>query len=52
MSGIPIIGGIFLLGASLLLPASPIVGWLLLAFYLADAGGIPWVIFYLLRDGA
>jgi hypothetical protein len=40
-SGLPIIGGFFVLFAGALLPASPAIGVLLLVVYLADTGGLP-----------
>ena len=42
MSGLPAIGGFFVLFAGVLIPASPIVGASLLLVYLADTGGLPW----------
>ncbi len=42
MSGLPAIGGFFVLFAAALIPASPIVGASLLLIYIADTGGLPW----------
>ncbi|NNC64785.1 MAG: hypothetical protein HKN84_08380 [Gammaproteobacteria bacterium] len=42
MSGLPAIGGFFILFAGALIPASAIVGASLLVVYLADTGGLPW----------
>ena len=42
ISGLPAIGGFFVLFAGALIPASPIVGTGLLIVYFADTGGLPW----------
>lgn len=42
MSGLPAIGGFFVLFAAVLIPASPVVGAGLLVVYLVDTGGLPW----------
>ena len=42
MSGLPAIGGFFVLFAGALIPASPVVGAGLLLVYVADTGGLPW----------
>ena len=42
MSGLPAIGGFFVLFAGALIPASPMVGAGLLLVYVADTGGLPW----------
>ena len=44
VSGIPIVGGFFVLFAAVLLPPAPWAGVLLLSIYLADTGGLPWVL--------
>lgn len=42
VSGLPAIGGFFVLFAGALIPASPAVGATLLVVYVADTGGLPW----------
>ena len=42
ISGLPAIGGFFVLFAGALIPASPIVGASLLVVYVVDTGGLPW----------
>ena len=42
VSGLPAIGGFLVLFAGALIPASPVVGFLLLGVYFADVGGLPW----------
>lgn len=44
MSGLPVIGGFLALFAAMLIPASPLIGVGLLIVYLADAGGLPWLL--------
>jgi hypothetical protein len=52
MSGLPIIGGLFTLGAGALLPESTVLGVFLLALYALDTGGMPWFFIQTLRHGA
>lgn len=51
ISGIPIIGEIFVVMAALYLPSSPITGALLLFVYFSNVGAIPCFFVQLLRHG-
>ena len=50
MSGFPVIAGLFVLFAGVLVPSSPPVGVVLLITYLADTGGLPWFLFSVWRQ--
>ena len=49
-SGLPIIGGVFIAIAAVLLPASQAVGLALLFLYVIDGYGLPWVLVTLFRS--
>jgi uncharacterized membrane protein len=51
MSGIPIVGGFFILGAGALMPESHVTGAFLIALYALDTNGVPWFFFQVLRGG-
>jgi hypothetical protein len=51
MSGIPIVGGLFIFGAGALMPESNVTGGFLLALYALDTNGVPWFFFHVLRGG-
>jgi hypothetical protein len=50
MSGLPVIGGIFILCAGALLPSSTALGIFLLTLYGLDAGGLPWILYAILTE--
>jgi hypothetical protein len=52
MSGLPMVGGLFTLGAGALLPESAALGVFLLALYALDTGGMPWFFIQTLHHGA
>ena len=49
MSGLPIIGSLFILLAAILLPASVAAGIVLFVFYVLDMLGLFWVTIYAIR---
>ena len=49
MSGLPMVGGFFILGAGALMPESHITGAFLLTLYALDTNGVPWFFFHVLR---
>lgn len=51
-SGMPIVGGFFILGAGALMPESTITGVYLLLLYALDTNGVPWFFFHTFRSGA
>lgn len=51
MSGLPIVGGFFVLGAGALMPESMVTGVYLLLLYALDTNGVPWFFFHILRGG-
>jgi hypothetical protein len=51
MSGIPIVGGLFIFGAGALMPESTITGAFLLLLYALDTNGVPWFFFQAIRSG-
>ena len=42
VSGLPIVDGIFILGAGVLMPSSVSIGIFLIVVYIIDGNGIPW----------
>lgn len=51
MSGLPLVGSIFIVLAGALMPGSVILGIFLLILYAIDGNGIPWVFISILRYG-
>ena len=51
ISGLPLIGGIFVLVAGSLMPASLYLGIFFLMLYAMDGNGLPWLFFSTLRRG-
>lgn len=49
-SGLPFIGGIFILFAGALMPASVFLGVFLLILYILDGNGLPWFFICLVRE--
>lgn len=52
ISGLPLIGGFFILGAAALLPASSLMGICLLLLYSLDSGGLAWFFYAMLTRQA
>ena len=50
MSGLPLVGGIFIFCAGALLPSSIVLGIYLLMLYAFDAGGLPWFFYAILTE--
>jgi hypothetical protein len=51
MSGLPIIGGFFIMFAAALMPSSIILGVYLFLLYAIDANGLPWFLVSFIRNG-
>jgi len=51
MSGLPIIGGFFIMFAAALMPSSIILGVYLFLLYVIDANGLPWFLVSFIRNG-
>jgi hypothetical protein len=51
MSGLPVVGGFFVLFAGALMPVSGATGVFLIALYALDTGGVPWFFIQMLRGG-
>jgi hypothetical protein len=51
MSGLPLIGGFFILCAGALMPPSVLLGIFLLLLYVIDGNGIPWFFIALVQKG-
>jgi len=52
MSGLPLLGGFFILCAGALMPSSVLLGVFLLLLYVIDGNGFPIILFAMIRDGA
>jgi hypothetical protein len=50
MSGLPVIGGFFILCAGALMPPSALLGIFLLLLYVIDGNGIPWAIISIIQN--
>jgi hypothetical protein len=51
MSGLPVIGGFFILCAGSLMPPSVLLGIFLLLLYVIDGNGIPWIFISIVQNG-
>ena len=50
VSGLPVIGGFFIMFAAALMPSSIFLGVYLFLLYAIDANGLPWVLVSLIRN--
>jgi len=50
MSGLPVIGGFFILCAGALMPPSVLLGTFLLLLYVIDGNGIPWSLISIMQN--
>ena len=50
VSGLPVIGGFFIMFAAALMPSSIFLGVYLFLLYTIDANGLPWVVISLIRN--
>ena len=50
MSGLPVIGGFFILCAGALMPPSELLGIFLLLLYVIDGNGIPWFFISIIQN--
>ena len=50
VSGLPVIGGIFIMVAAAMMPSSISLGVYLFRLYSIDANGLPWVVISLIRN--
>ncbi len=51
VSGLPVVGGIFILCAGALMPSSVSLGIFLLLLYVIDGNGIPWFFVSIIKNG-
>jgi hypothetical protein len=49
-SGLPVVGGFFIMGAAVLLPESLTLGIFFLTVYVMDTGGLPWFFIQMVRQ--